>query len=164
MTGVQDSAITWNKYVPYAWASGVVAAATMLLVAVRGHVNIPTAGFALLLCVVIIATRYSSGPALLASVLGMLVYNYFFLPPVGTLTIADPQNWVALAAFSITAIIVGQLSARARSRAEEAERGRAEIERLYRELKSAFEKASHAEALKRSDQLNSALADAWTPD
>lgn len=164
MAGVQNSAPTWSKYVPYAWAAGVVIAATLLLMAVRSHVNIPTAGFALLLCVVMIATRYSSGPALLASVLGMLVYNYFFLPPVGALTIADPQNWVALAAFSITAIVVGQLSSRARSRAEEAERGRAEIERLYRELKSAFEKASQAEALKRSEQLKSALLDAVTHD
>src|SRR5260221_14682353 len=103
MTAVQDSALTWNKYVPYAWASGVVAAATMLLVAVRGHVNIPTAGFALLLCVVIIATPYSSGPALLASVPGMLVYNYFFLPPVGAPNMAHPQNWGGLAAVSITA-------------------------------------------------------------
>src|SRR5258708_39196282 len=107
MTGVQNSAPTWNKYVPYAWACGVVAAATMLLVAVRGHVNIPPAGFALLLCVVIIATRYSSGPALMASGLGMLVYNCFFLTPVGTLTIADPQNWVARTAVSITTIMIG---------------------------------------------------------
>src|SRR5260370_37829685 len=120
MTVVQNSARIWRRYVPYAWAAGVVAAATLLLLAVRSHVNIPTAGFVLLLCVVIIATRYSSGPALLASVLGMLVYNYFFLPPVGALTIADPQNWVALAAFLITAIIVWQLSARAYSGAAEA--------------------------------------------
>jgi two-component system sensor histidine kinase KdpD len=83
---------------------------------------------------------------------------------VGAFTIADPQNWVALTAFSITAVIVGQLSARARRRAEEAERARAEIERLYRELQSAFEKASQAEALRRSEQLKSALLDAVTHD
>src|SRR5258708_13375110 len=105
MAGVQNSVPTWSRYVPYVWSSGVVAGATLLLLAVRSHVNIPTAGFALLLCVVIIATRYSSGPALLASVLGMLVYNYFFLPPVGTFTIADPPNCVPLPAFSIPPLI-----------------------------------------------------------
>lgn len=154
----------WRKYAPYTWAGVLVVCVTIALLAVRSRVNIPTVGFALLLCVVITATRYSSGPALAASVLGMLVYNYFFLPPVGTFTVADPQNWVALAAFSITAVIVGQLSARARSRAEEAERGRKEIERLYRELKAAFEKASQAEAFKRSEQLKTALLDAVTHD
>jgi two-component system sensor histidine kinase KdpD len=156
--------VTWRTSLPYLWACILVGCATALLVALRGHINIPTAGFALLLCVVVTATRWSSGPAVLASVLAMLVYNYFFLPPVGAFTIADPQNWVALTAFSITAVIVGQLSARARRRAEEAERARAEIERLYRELQSAFEKASQAEALRRSEQLKSALLDAVTHD
>ena len=46
----------------------------------------------------------------------MLCFNFFFLPPVGTLTIADPQNWVALLAFLATAIVASQLSGRARIR------------------------------------------------
>ncbi|HWZ45072.1 MAG TPA: DUF4118 domain-containing protein [Candidatus Saccharimonadales bacterium] len=156
--------MTWRKCVPYLGACFLVACVTGLLVVVRARVNVSTAGFALLLCVVITATRWSSGPAVLASMLGMLTYNYFFLPPVGAFTIADPQNWVALAAFFVTAVIVGQLSARARRRAQDAEKNRAEIERLYRELQSAFEKASHTEALKRSEQLKSALLDAVTHD
>ena len=57
--------------------------------------------------------------------------NLFFLPPVGKLTIQDPQNWVALVAFLVTAITASQLSARARKRAAEAEARRLEIERLY---------------------------------
>ncbi|HYE72276.1 MAG TPA: ATP-binding protein, partial [Blastocatellia bacterium] len=86
------------------------------------------------------------------------------LPPVGTFTVADPQNWVALAAFFITAITAGELSARVRKRAEEAESGKREVERLYRELQAAFERASEAEALRRSEQLKSALLDAVTHD
>jgi two-component system sensor histidine kinase KdpD len=58
-------------------------------------------------------------------------FNYWFLPPVGTLTIQDPQNWVALLAFLVTAVTASQLSAHARRRAAEAEAGRLEIERLY---------------------------------
>ncbi len=46
----------------------------------------------------------------------MLCFNFFFLPPVGTFTIADPQNWVALVAFLVTAIVASQLSGRARQR------------------------------------------------
>jgi two-component system sensor histidine kinase KdpD len=57
-----------------------------------------------------------SRPALLASIVGVLCFNYFFLPPVGTFSIADPENWAALTAFFITAITVGQLSARAKAR------------------------------------------------
>lgn len=66
------------------------------------------------------------------SVASMLVFNYEFLPPIGTLTIADPQNWVALAAFLVTSIVGSQLSGRIRREADEAHSRRREIERLYK--------------------------------
>ena len=94
----------------------------------------------------------------------MLCYNFFFLPPYYTFTIADPQNWVALTAFFVTALAVGQLSARAKRRAQEAEAGRTENRRLYEELQEAFERASEAEALRRSERIKSALLDAVTHD
>src|SRR5436189_1466452 len=94
----------------------------------------------------------------------MLGFNFFFLPPFHTFAIADPQNWVALTAFFITALAVGQLSARAKRRAEEAESSRVEIKRLYEELREAFDRTSEAEALKRSERLKSALLDAVTHD
>src|SRR5689334_834696 len=61
----------------------------------------------------------------------MLCFNFFFLPPVGTFTIADPQNWVALIAFLVTAIVVSQLSGRARKRQSDAVGGQRDLERLY---------------------------------
>ncbi|HET9713009.1 MAG TPA: ATP-binding protein, partial [Pyrinomonadaceae bacterium] len=64
----------------------------------------------------------------------------------------------------LTAVTVGQLSARAKQRTEEAEVGKREIERLYEELRDAFERASHAEALRQSEKLKSALLDAVTHD
>jgi two-component system sensor histidine kinase KdpD len=94
----------------------------------------------------------------------MLCFNFFFLPPLGTFTIAATDNWIALLAFLVTAITAGQLSASAKKRAEEAEAGRREIERLYAELRDAFERASHAEALRQSEKLKSALLDAVTHD
>jgi K+-sensing histidine kinase KdpD len=128
------------------------------------RVNPTTVALTLLLVVLSSALRYGSGPAIAASVVGMLCFNYFFLPPAGTFTIADPLNWIALFAFLVTAITVGELSARAKRRAEEAEIGRREIERLYEELREAFDQASQAEALRRSEQLKSALLDAITHD
>jgi two-component system sensor histidine kinase KdpD len=61
----------------------------------------------------------------------MLCFNFFFLPPVGTFTIADPQNWVALAAFLVVSIVASNLSASARARATEALERRREVSRLF---------------------------------
>lgn len=127
-------------------------------------INQTTVALAMLLVVLFVATLWGARPAVVGSVLGMFSLNFFFLPPVGTLTIADPDNWIALAAFLATAITAGQLSARVKRRAEEAEAGRREIEHLYNELRDAFERASHAEALRQSERLKSALLDAVTHD
>src|SRR6266850_5285187 len=148
----------------YLWSLLGVGLVTLALAPIHERINSTTIALALLLVVLFIATLYGSRPALLASLLGILVFNFFFLPPVHTFVIADSRNWIALAAFFITAITVGQLSARARQRAEEAERGRREIERLYEQLREAFEQASHAEALRQSEALKSALLDAVTHD
>jgi K+-sensing histidine kinase KdpD len=148
----------------YFIAALCVAVATALLKSFGERANATTTALGFLLVVLFVATLWGSRPALLASVLGVLCFNFFFLPPVRTFTIADPDNWIALAAFLIVAMTAGQLSARARRRAEEAEAGRREIERLYRELRDAFERASHAEALRQSERLKSALLDAVTHD
>ena len=95
------------------------------------HANALIAGFAYVLIVLVVAARWGLIESLLTSVAAMLCLNYFFLPPVGSLTIADPQNWVALFAFMVTAVTASQLSASARSRAAEAQARRAEVEQLY---------------------------------
>lgn len=156
--------IVRNKVARYLLSLAGVAAATALLMPFRGHVNQTTVALALLLVVLFVATLWGSRPAMLAAVFGMLSFNFFFLPPTGTLTIADPENWVALAAFLVVAVTAGQLSASARRRAEEAEAGRREIGRLYDELRDAFGRASHAEALRQSEKLKTALLDAVTHD
>jgi len=130
----------------------------------RALINSTTVAVALLLVILFVAILWGSKPALLSSVFAMLCFNFFFLPPFHTFTIADPQNWVALTAFFVTALAVGQLSASAKRRAEEAEAGRIEIRRLYDDLQFAFERASEAEALEKSERLKSALLDAVTHD
>jgi two-component system sensor histidine kinase KdpD len=153
-----------GRWTSYLLATLGVAVATAILLPLREQINTTTIGFAFLLIVLAVAIIWGSRPALLASVLGMLCYNFFFLPPYYTFTIADPQNWVALTAFFVTALAVGQLSARAKRRAQEAEAGRTENRRLYEELQEAFDRASEAEALRRSERIKSALLDAVTHD
>ena len=148
----------------YGVALVVICAATIVLRSFGDHVNATTVALTFLLLVLFLATAWGPKPAVLASVLAATSFNYFFLPPVGTFTISDPHNWVAIIAFLLTAVTVGQLSARAKQRTEEAEVGKREIERLYEELREAFERASHAEALRQSEKLKSALLDAVTHD
>lgn len=73
-----------------------------------------------LLVLLFIAAAVELWMAVAASIAAVLCFNFFFLPPVGTLTIADPQNWAALVAFSIVSVVASELSASARARAREA--------------------------------------------
>jgi K+-sensing histidine kinase KdpD len=148
----------------YVVAVVVIAAVTAVLKVFGSQVNHTTVALALLLAVLFVATAWGSKPAVLSALLGVACFNFFYLPPVGTFTIAAPENWIALFAFLVTAITAGQLSARARRRAEEADTARQEIERLYHELQDSFERSSQAKALKQSERLKSALLDAVTHD
>ena len=151
----------WAGYI-----GGVIGTAliTSVLAPFQQQVNATTVALTFLLVVLFVALFWGSRPALLASVLGMFCFNFFFLPPLYTLTIAHAENWVALIVFFTTALAVGQLSARAKQRAEEAEGRKREVESLYTQLQAAFERASEAEAAKRSERLKSALLDAVTHD
>jgi two-component system sensor histidine kinase KdpD len=94
-------------------------------------VNATTVGFAYLLVILVLASTWGFLEAALASVLATLVFNFFFLPPIGTFTIADPQNWVALSSFLATSLIASRLSAKAKARASEAVERQRDLERLY---------------------------------
>jgi two-component system sensor histidine kinase KdpD len=96
------------------------------------HVNQTTVALSFLLAILAVSAIWGMAVSALMSVVAMLSFNYFFLPPAGTFTIADPQNWVALFAFLITSITGSQLSSRIRKEADEAHRRRREVERLYR--------------------------------
>jgi K+-sensing histidine kinase KdpD len=153
--------LRWAGYVAAVLGTGLI---TTLLAPFHLQINSTTVALAFLLVVLFVAMFWGSRPALLASLLGVFSLNYFFLPPLYTLSISNPQNWVALIAFFTTALAVGQLSGSAKRRAEEAEEGRREVERLYTALHSAFDRASQAEALRQSEKLKSALLDAVTHD
>ena len=70
------------------------------------------------------------------------VYNFSFLPPIGTFTIADPQNWLALFAFLTTAIVASRLSERARDDASDARARQRELDALFRLSRELLETES----------------------
>jgi two-component system sensor histidine kinase KdpD len=120
--------------IPKAVRFGVSLAGTAAVTLVASQVfavNGSTAGFAYLLYVLVIASTWGFAEAAVASIASMLTLNFFFLPPVGTFTIADPQNWVALFAFVTTALIASRLSTAAKRRATEAIERQQDLERLY---------------------------------
>jgi two-component system sensor histidine kinase KdpD len=112
------------------------AAAIILLVSItfayfRLHVNQTTVALTFLLAILAVSAVWGMVVSIFMSISAMLLFNYFFLPPIGTFTIADPQNWVALFAFLFTSIMGSQLAAQIRREADAANSRRREVERLY---------------------------------
>src|SRR5258706_3069418 len=109
----------------------IVAAITAFYRRTNLHVNQTTVALSLLTAILAVSAAWGMAVSALMSVAAMLAFNYFFLPPIGRFTVADPQNWVALAAFLMTAIMGSQLSSGIRKEADVAHRRRREIEQLY---------------------------------
>ncbi len=96
------------------------------------HANPTTVALTFLIGVLLVSTNWGLRPAVFMALIATLAFNYYFLPPIGTLSISDPQNWVALFAFLVTAIIASQLAERARREAQTANERHDEAVRLYR--------------------------------
>jgi len=137
-----------QAFLRYSAAVAIVAAITFLCHRLIS-VNALTAGFSFLVAVLVIATWWGLGEALVASVVAVLCFNFFFFEPLGTFNIAEPENWVALLAFLVTAVIASELSAAARRRAQEAEARRQEMERLYALSRSILLAAPTRSAVKQ---------------
>jgi two-component system sensor histidine kinase KdpD len=160
------SLMTWRDRIHTVYASQAVgylaAVLGVLFVAlafwpINEEVRGITAATGLLLVVLLVAIRWGTGPALVSSVLSAIYLNFFFVPPTRSFTfqLADGDDLVSLVAFLATSLLVGQLSARAQSRARE-------NQRLYEQLKHAIQKTSHLEAIRQSEKLKTALLDAVT--
>jgi two-component system sensor histidine kinase KdpD len=112
-------------------ALGAVAVVTLAYTQWIPVSNAAVVSTTLLLVVVIVAATARFRVAAVTSVVAMLCFNYFFLPPVGTFTIVDPHNWVALFAFLAVSLVASNLSATARARTLEAVGRRDELARLF---------------------------------
>lgn len=95
------------------------------------RVNQTTVALSFLLAILAVSAVWGMTVSVLMSLAAILSFNFFFLPPVGTFTVADPQNWVALLAFLVTSTVGSRLSSRIRQEADIANRRRREIEHLY---------------------------------
>jgi two-component system sensor histidine kinase KdpD len=94
-------------------------------------VNATTVALTFLLAILAVSTFWGMVVAVVMSAVSMVAWNYYFLPPTGTLTISDPENWVALFAFLAVAIISSKLSTQARQQAADALARRRDMEKLY---------------------------------
>ena len=120
-----------------------VAAVTGAVFGLKQVAPVLSLGVLYLFAVLPVAVFYGLGWALAVSIASMLAFNYFFLPPLHTLALTDSGNWVALAVFVVTSVVVSELSARARRR--------------------SFA-AAEADALRRSDAAKTAVLHAVSHD
>lgn len=109
----------------------IIIAAITLLCFRFVPVNATTAALTYLVAILMIATKWGLTEAISASLAAVLCFNFFFLPPIGRLNVADPENWVASFAFLATSITASQLSSRAKQRALEAVARQRDTEQLY---------------------------------
>lgn len=109
----------------------VAAVGVITVVDFRLHVNPTTVALMFLVAVLLASAYWGLRYAVVLALAATVAFNFFFLPPIKTFTIADPQNWVALFAFLVTALVASNLAERARREAERAKGRRREVERLY---------------------------------
>jgi two-component system sensor histidine kinase KdpD len=105
-----------------------VAVITGLVYALKEAVPVVSTGVVYMLAVLLVSSRWGLWLGVATAVLSALAFNFFHLPPTGQFTIADGENWVALAVFVAAALVTSTLSSTASARAEEAERGRREAD------------------------------------
>jgi K+-sensing histidine kinase KdpD len=154
---------------PPAWLGllatlGAVIAGTLIVYPLKSVAPVVSLGVVYLPAILLISIFWGLRLGLLASVASAVAFNYFQLPPLHRLAIADEENWIALIAFVIVAAISSTVAGLARAQALEAERRREQADRALAELAALAEERDRmqaemveAEALRRSDELKTAL-------
>ncbi|MGH2968669.1 MAG: DUF4118 domain-containing protein, partial [Solirubrobacteraceae bacterium] len=105
-----------------------IAVTTLAIYPLREHAPAVSTGVLYLLAVLLVATLWGFRLGLLTAVAGGLAFNWFHIPPTGRLTVADPDDFVALVVFLATAVAASAVADLARRRREEAERRREEAD------------------------------------
>lgn len=154
---------------PPVWAGVIasllaVALGTLLVYPLKTVAPVVSLGVVYLPAIMVISVVWGLGLGLFASVASALAFNFFQIPPLHRFTIAAEQNWVALAAFAVAAMVSSAVAGLARARAVEAESRREEADRALAELAARTRERDRmqaelveAEALRRSDELKTAL-------
>ena len=102
-------------------SAGAVALVTAAIEVVRPYVPVLSLGVVYVFAVLPVAIVWGLAYAIPVSIASMLAFNWLFLPPTHTFSLADGANWFVLAVYLVTAVVVSELAARARRRAREAE-------------------------------------------
>jgi two-component system, OmpR family, sensor histidine kinase KdpD len=136
-----------KRRVATAWLIALGGTAAATAIGRVANLNASAAGFAFLLVVLLASLRGGFAAGAAASVAATLCYNYFFFPPLHTFTIHEPANWIALAAFLITSIVVSRLVIAARIQAQRAGQRRNELETLYGLSVDLFAAANRVDAM-----------------
>ncbi len=136
---------------------GAVVFVTALVAALKPHVPVLSLGVLYVFAVLPVAVFWGMALASFVSVASMLAFNWFFLPPTHTFQLSDGANWLALAVYLVTAMVVSALAASARRRADLAEQ-------REREAAALAEEVLEAEALRRSDAIKTAVLHAVSHD
>jgi len=110
------------SWTPYAWTAGYVAAAVFLGRLTGALITLPSPAPFFLIAVVLAAVRHGLLPSILASLLSFAAYNFFFVVPLYTFTVAEGHEIISLGLFLVAAILVSGIAARARDQAEDARR------------------------------------------
>src|SRR5260370_33066808 len=116
--GVPAGATYVHRVASYALALASVALTVGAIGLLRMYLALPTAGLLYLGPIILAATRWGRGPAVVAAVASAVAHDFFFIPPVGTLTITSPDEAVGLALLLFTALVTAQLAVGARHAAE----------------------------------------------
>jgi two-component system, OmpR family, sensor histidine kinase KdpD len=109
---------------------GAVALVSLAIAALRPYVPVLSLGVLYVFAVLPVAVAWGLGFAIAVSIGSMLAFNWFFLPPEHTFQLRDGANWLALAVYLVTAVVVSALAARGRRRRDDAEQRRREADVL----------------------------------
>src|SRR3974390_3485191 len=107
-----------------------VAGVAAVIELLKGHVPVLSLAVLYLLAIIPVAAAWGTVYAVGVAIGSMLCFNFFFLPPLYTLTLQDERNWFALVVFVVTAVVVSELASRSRRRAVEAEAALRALEEL----------------------------------
>ena len=158
------------RLVGYAAALGSVTAVSLFIGFILWQVNIANVSMLYLLAVMATAVAFGRGPAVFASVLAFVVFDWFFVEPLHQLTVSDPEEWVSLLFFLLTATVTGQLAAGQRQRAREAHQREREAVVLYdvvrllggTEVDQALKAV--AERVRAELQITGLVIELWPPN
>jgi two-component system sensor histidine kinase KdpD len=158
--------ISWSGRWPvrYLIATIAVALPIAVLEKVRPELTQTSIALILVLPVILVAATQGRGPALYASILVGLSFNFFFIGPYYSFLITRPEDVVAFVVFVTTAVLVGQLSSRLEKRVLLTEEQSKELVHVRGKFERAAAQAAEADALRKSEQLKTALLDAVTHD